>query len=284
MKVKEESEKVGLKPNIQKTKIMASGPITSWQIDGEMKQWETLYFGSPKSLQMVTAAMKSKDTCSLEEKFDQPRQHIKKQRHYFANKGLSSQSYGFPSSHVWMWELNHKEGWAPKNWYFLTAVLEKTLESRLDCKEIKPVNPKGNQSWIVIGRTNAEAKTPILWPPDAKRWHIWKDPDAGKDWRQDEKGLTEHEMVRWHHRLNGHEFEWIPGVGDGQGGLACCSPWGHKESDTTELTDWPTPVFWPGEFHGPYSPWCCKELDTTERLNWIKLTRGPHEATSGSYT
>ena len=129
---------------------------------------------------MVTAAIKSEDTCSLEEKFDQPRQHIKKQKHYFANKGLSSQSYGFPSSHVWMWELDHKEGWALKNWCIWTVVLEKIPESPLGCKEIQPVHPKGNQSWIFIGRTNAEAETPILWPPDANNWLIWKDPDAGK--------------------------------------------------------------------------------------------------------
>ena len=138
---------------------------------------------------------------------DKPRQHIKKQRHYFANKGPSNQSYVFSSSHVWMWELDHKESWAPKNWSFWTVVLEKTLESPLDCKEIKSVYPKRNQSWIFIGRTDAEAETPILWPPDAKNWLIRKDLDAGKDWRREEKRATESEMVGWHHRLNGHEFE-----------------------------------------------------------------------------
>ena len=117
-------------------------------------------------------------------------------------------------------------------------VLEKTLESPLDCKDIKPVNPKGSQSWIVIGRTDAEAETPTLWPPDVKDWLIWKDSAAGKDWRQEEKGLTEEEMVRWHHWLNGHEFEQVLGVGDGQGSMACCSPWGGKESDTTEWLNW----------------------------------------------
>ena len=125
------------------------------------------------------------------ESYGQPRQHIKKQRHYFANKGPSSQGYGFSSSHVWMWELDCKGSWVPKNWCFWTVVLEKTLESPLDCKEIQPVHPKGNQSWIVIGRTDVEAETPILWPPDVKSWLIWKDPDAGKDWRQEEKGTTE---------------------------------------------------------------------------------------------
>ena len=128
--------------------------------------------------------------------------------------------------------------WASKNWCFWTVVLEKTLESPLDCKEGKPVHPKGNQSWIFFGRTDAEAESPILWPPDAKNWLIGNDPDAGKDWRQEEKGTTEDEMVGWHHQLNGHEFEQAPRVGDGQGSLACYSPWGHKESDMTERLDW----------------------------------------------
>ena len=165
--------------------------------------------------------------------YDKPRQNIKKQRHYFANKDPYSQSYGFSSSHVWMWELDRKEGWAPKNWCFWTVVLEKTLESPLNRKEIKPVHPKGNQSWIFIGRTDAAAETPILWPPDAKNWLIGKYLDAGKDWRQ-EKGMTEDEMVGWHHQLNGHEFERVLGGDEGQGSLVCCSPWGHKESNTTE--------------------------------------------------
>ena len=150
--------------------------------------------------------------------------------------------YGFVSGHVWMWELDYKEGWVPKNWCFWTAVLEKTLESPLDRKEIQAVHPKGDQSWVFIGRTDAEAETPILWPPDAKSWLIGKDPDAGKDWGQKEKGMTEGEMVGWHHWLDGHGFGWTLGVGDGQGGLACCSSWGHKELDMTErlnwLTDW----------------------------------------------
>ena len=133
--------------------------------------------------------------------YDQPRQHIKKQRHYLADKGPSSQSYGFSSSHVWMWELDCKESWAPKNWCFWTVVLEKTLESLLDCKEFQPVNPKGNQFGIFTGRNDAKAETPILWPLDVKNWLIWKDPSAGKDWRQEEKGRTEDEMAGWHHRL-----------------------------------------------------------------------------------
>ena len=138
--------------------------------------------------------------------YEKPRQHIKKQRHYFADKGLSSLSYDFSSSHVWMWELDYKESWAPNNWCFWTVVLEKTLDSPLDCKEIKPVNPKGNKSWILIGRADAEAEAPILWPPDVKNWLLRKEPDAGKDWRQEEKGTTEDEMVGCHHQLIGCEF------------------------------------------------------------------------------
>ena len=167
------------------------------------------------------------------ESYDQPRQHIKKQRHHFVNKGPSSLGYGFSSSHVWMWELDYKESWVPVNWCFWTVVLEKTLESPLDCKEIQPVHPKGDWCWMFIGRTDVEAETPILRPPDVKSWLIWKDPDAGKDWRQDEKGTTEDEIVGCHHQLNGHEFEQAPEVGNGQGSLACCSPWGCIESDTT---------------------------------------------------
>ena len=160
--------------------------------------------------------------------YDQPRQHIKKQRHYFADKGPSSQSYGLSSSHVWMWELDYKESWMPKNWRFWTVVLVKTLECPLDCKKIQPVHPKGNKSWIVIGRTDAEAEASIFWPTHAKNWLTGKDPDAGKDQRQEEKGTTEDEMIGWHHRLTGHEFEQALGVGDGQGSLACCSPWGLR--------------------------------------------------------
>ena len=142
------------------------------------------------------------------------------------------------SIHVWMWELNYKESWALKNWYFWTVVLEKTLESPLDSKEIQLVHPKGNQSWIFTGRIAAEAETPILWPPDVKNWLTGKDPDSGKDWRWEEKQTTEDEMVGWHHWLSGHEFEETLGVCDGQGGLVCCSPCGCKESDTTEQLKW----------------------------------------------
>ena len=147
--------------------------------------------------------------------------NIQKQRHYFANKGLSCQGYGFSSSHVWMWELNHREGWGPKNWCFWTVVLVKTLEGPLDSKDIKSVNPKGNQSWIFTDRN--DAKPPIHWPLGVKSWLIGKDPDTGKDWGQEEKGTTEDE-IGWHCWLDGREFEQAPGDGEGQGGLACCSP------------------------------------------------------------
>ena len=161
---------------------------------------------------------------------DKPRQHIKKQKHHFADKGQSSQSYGFSSSHVQIWELDHQEVWVPKNLCFQTMVLEKTLESPLDCKVIKSVNPKGNQPWVFTGRTDARAEAPILWPPDRNSWLIGKDPDAGKDWGQEENRATEEEMVGWHHWLNEHKLERAPGDSEGQGSLACFSPWGHRES------------------------------------------------------
>ena len=138
----------------------------------------------------------------------------------------------------WMWELDYKESWAPKNWCFWTVVLEKTLEGPLDCKEIQPVHPNADQSWVFFGRTDAETETPVLWPPHRKSWLIGKNPDAGRDWGQEEKGTTEDEMAGWHHWLNGHEFEETPRVGDGQGGLACFNSWGHKESDMTEQLNW----------------------------------------------
>ena len=141
-----------------------------------------------------------------------------------------------------MWELDCEESWAPKNWCFWTMVLEKTPESPSDCKEIQPVHYKGDQSWVFFGRTDAKAETPVLWPPDVKSWLIGKDSDAGRDWGEEEKGTTEDEITGWHHRLKGHEFEWTPGVGDGQGGLVCFNSWG------------------------------CKELGTTERLNWTELS------------
>ena len=143
-----------------------------------------------------------------------------------------------------MWELEYKDSWVLKSWCFLTVMLEKTLESPMDYKGIQPVNPKGNQSWIFTGRTDAEAETPILWLPDAKSWLIGKDPDAEKDWGQEEKGTTEGEMAGWHHWLDGHEFGWALGVGDEQGGLVCCSSWGCNEPDTTEQLNWTEMFFW----------------------------------------
>ena len=209
MKVKEQSEKVGLKLNIQKTKIMASSPITSWQTDGETMETVTdfiledfkiaedgdwshkikrcLLFGT-KTITKLDSILKSRDI-TLPAKL-----HLVK-------------AMVFSSSHVWMWELDYKESWAPKNWCFWTVVLEKTLESPLACKEIQTFPTKGNQSWIFYGRAYAEIEAPILWPPDAKNWLIGKNPDAGKDWISEEKGMTKDEMVGWHHRLNGHEFE-----------------------------------------------------------------------------
>ena len=188
--------------------------VNKW---GNLGNNEKIYFlGLQNHCRWWPQPWNKKMLASWKKSYDQPKQLIKKQKHYFANKVPSSQSYGFSSSHVWMWELNHKESWVPKNWCFWTVVLKKTLESPLACKEIGAVNPKGNQSWIFIGRTDAEAETPVLRPPDAKNWLLGKDPDAGKDWKQ-EKGTTEHEMVGWHHRLDGHEFEQAPGVGVGAG-------------------------------------------------------------------
>ena len=183
---------------------MASGTITSWQIDGE--QWLTLFWGGSKITADGDCSHEIKRQLLLGSKVMTNLDSILKSRHYFANKGLSGQGYGFSSSYVWMWELDYKASWAPKNWCFWTVVLEKTLESPLDCKEIQPVHPKGGQSWVFIGRTDAKAETPILWPPDVKNWLTGKNPDVGKDWRQEEKGTTEDKMVGWHHWLNGHEF------------------------------------------------------------------------------
>ena len=191
-------KKVGLKLNIQKTKIMASGPITSWEIDGEIVETVAtvaeFILGGSKIIADDDCSHEIKMLTPWKESYDQPRQHIKKQRHYFAIQGPTSQGYGFSSGHVWMWELDYKESWALKNWCFWTVVLESSLESPLDCKETQPVHAKGDQSCVFIGRTDVEAETPILWPPDVN-WLVWKDPDAGRDWRQDEKGTTENEMV-----------------------------------------------------------------------------------------
>ena len=207
-------------------------PLHSKWMGKQWKQWQTLFSWAPKSLRMMTVVTKLKDTYSLEGKLWQTRQHIKK--HHFANKGPDSQTYGFSSSHARTWELDHKEGWVTKNWCFWTVVLEKTLESPLHCKEIKTVNPKGNQSWVFTGRTDAEAEAAVLWSPDAKSKLTRNHTEAGKDWEQEEKGVTEDKMVGWHHWLNRHEFEQTPRDGERQGSLTCCSPWGHKELGMTE--------------------------------------------------
>ena len=188
-----------------------------------------------------------------------------------------------------MWELDSKESWAPKNWSFWTVVLEKTFESPLDCKEIQPVHPKGDQSWVFIGRTDVEAETPILWPPDAKSWLIWKDPHAGKDWGQEEKGTIEDKMVGWHQRLNGHGFGWTPGVGDGQGRLACCGSWGRKESDMTEWVNWTEQNQCRRHKKHRFDPWVRKitwrtkwqaflDISWTEKPGRVQLM-GPWQAT-----
>ena len=236
MKVKEDCEKLGLKLNFQKTKIMASRPITSWQIDGvTVETMADFILRGSKITADGDWSHEIKRCLLLGRKVMTNIDNIFRSRDIkFANKGPSSQGYGFSSGHVWMWKLDYEESWAPKNWCFWTVVLEKTLESPLDCKEIQPDHSEGDQSWVFFGRTDAKAETPVLWPSHAKRWLIGKDSDAGRDWRQEEKGTTEDEMAGWHHWLDGHESVWTLGVGDGQGGLACCNSWGHKESDTTE--------------------------------------------------
>ena len=186
---------------------------------GNNGKCQTLFSWTQESLQMVAAAMKLKDISSLEEKLWQTWQRIKKQRYHFADKVSSSQSYGFSSSQVWMWTIKKPEHWridAFELWCWARLLIS-------SCKEIQPVHPKGNQPWILI-----EAEALIVWPPDAKNWLTGKDPEAGKGWRQEEKGMTENEMVGWHHRLNRHEFEWTLGHGEGKGSLECCSPWGFR--------------------------------------------------------
>ena len=239
MKVKVESEKVGLKLNIQKRKIMASGPITSWEIDGETEETvsDFIFLGSK-----ITAD----GDCSHEIKT-----HLLLGRKVMTNLDsiLKSRDITLPTKFclvkamvfpvvMYGWKLGCEEGWAPKNWCFWTVVLLKTLERPLVCKEIPLVHSEGDQPWDFFGRNAAKAETPVLWPPHAESWLIGKDSDAGRDWGQEEKGTTEDEMAGWHLWLDGHESEWTPGVGDGQGGLACCDSWGRKESDTTERLIW----------------------------------------------
>ena len=238
---------------------MASGPITSWQIDGETMEIVRLYF-----LGLQNHCRWWPQPTPWKKRYNKPRQCIKKQRHYFANKGPSSQGYGFSSSHVWMWDLDHKECWAPKNWCFWTMVLEKTLESPLDCKETQSVHPKGNQSWIFIGRTDAETEAPILWPPDAKNWLTEKGPDTGKDWRQ-EKGMTEDKIVGWHHRLNGHEFEQTLGDSDKEAWSAAVH--GIAKSQT-QLSNWTRTRFLPSLEIKPMTPRDFDHFWITQNKQW----------------
>ena len=219
---------------------MASSPITLWQIDGEtMETVPDFIFWASKITADGDCSHEIRRCLLLGRKAMTNLESILKSRDITLPAKLRLvKAIVFPVSHMWMWELDYKESWAPKNWCFWTVMLEKTLKGPLDCKEIKPINPKGNQSWMLIGRTDAEAETPILWPPDVKNWLTEKDPDGGKDWRQEEKGTTQNEMAGWHHQLDGHEFEWASGVGDGEGSLVCHSPWGHKESDTTQQLNW----------------------------------------------
>ena len=231
MKVKEESEKSGLKLNIQKTKIMALGPITSRQINGETMETVTDFIS-------LVSKITSDGDCSHEIKtlapwkksYGQPRQHIEKQRHYFANKGLSSQSYGFSSSCTDV-RIGPQRKISTEELMLLNCGVG---EDSWEFLGLQDHQTRRNQPWIFIGRTDAEAEVPILWPPAVMSRLIGKDPDVGKYWRQEEKGTTEDETVGCHHRLNGQEFAQVPGYGEGQGSLACCSPWGRKESDTTE--------------------------------------------------
>ena len=235
MKVKEESEKVGLKLNIQKTKIMASCPTTSWQIDGETVETVTNFvLGGSKITADGDCSHELKRRLLLGRKVMTNLGNILKSRDItFSTKVHLVKAMVFSSSHVWMWELDYKKSWVPKNWCFWTVVLEKTLESTLDCKEIQPIHSKGDQPWVFFGRNDAKAETPVLCPPHVRSWLIGKDSDAGRDWGQEEKGRTEDGMAGWHHWLDGHESEWTPGVGDEQGGLAC---WVTKSR--TRLSNW----------------------------------------------
>ena len=224
-----------------KTQLSKSEDHGMWSYNYMANRWrkcgncQISFSWALKSMQMVTAATLEIKRSLLPGRIAMTNLDsvLKSRDNHFANKGLYSQSYGFSSSHVWMWELAHKGGWELKNWCFWTVVLEKTLESPLDSKEIKPVNPKGSQPWIFIGRTGAEAGAPILWPPDAKSWLTGKDLDAEKDWGQKEKTAWEDKMVGWHYWLNGNKFEQTQEDGEGHGSLERCSPWGGKELDTT---------------------------------------------------
>ena len=237
---------------------MTSSPITSWQIDGETVEIVADFIlGGSKITADGDCIFEIKRWLLLGRKVMSNLDSILKSRDItLPTKFHLVQAMVFPVVMYGCESCTYKESWAPKNWYFWTVALEKTLESPLDCKEIQPVHPKRDQSWVFIGRTDVEAETPILWPPDGKSWLIGKDPDAGKDLRQEKKGMKEHEMVGSHHRLNGHEFGCTPGVGDGQGGLACCCSWGCKESGH----DWTSELDWIELPHGSYELGNCRKI------------------------
>ena len=230
---------------------MASGPITSWQIDGETVS-DFIFWGS-KITADGDCSHEIKRCLLFGRKAMTNLDSILKSRDISLPTKVHLIKASFSSSHVWMWELDYKESWVPKNQCFWTVVLEKTFESPLDCK-IQPVHPKGDQSWVFIGGTDVEAETLILWTPDVKSWLIWADPDAGKDWGQEEKGMTEDEMVGWHHRHNGHGFEWTPGVVMDRQAWLCCGSWVHKDLDTTEQLSWTEPSI--------KEKWCLKSSMT----------------------
>ena len=219
---------------------MISGPISSWQIDmGKVELVKDFIFLGSKITADGDWSHEIKRRLLLGRKVMTNLDSILKSRDIIlSTKVCLVKAMVFPVVMYRCESWDYKEGWAQKNWCFWTVVLEKTLASPLDCKEIQPVHSKGDQSWVFFGRTDAKAETPVLWPSHAKSWLIGKDSDAGRDWGQEEKGMTEDEMAGWHHRLDGRQFEWTPGVGDGQGGLACCDSWGRKESDMTERLNW----------------------------------------------
>ena len=219
-------------------KIMASGPITSWEIDGETMETVTdfIFLGSKITADGDCSHEIKKVLAPWKKSYDHPRQHIKKQRHHFADKGPSSQSYGFSSSHVWMWELDHKENWTLKNWCFWTVVLEKTLERPLDCKEIKPVNPKEINPEYSLEGLMLKLKLQYFGHLMQRTDSLEKTLMLGKIEGRRRRGRQR--MVGWHHQLDGHEFEQAPEIGDGQRSLASCSPWGRKEYDMTERLNW----------------------------------------------
>ena len=278
MKVKEDSEKAGLKLGLKKLRSWQSGHITSWQMDGGIMETvrDFIFLGSN-----ITAdgdcSHEIKTLAPWKKSCDKPRKHIKNQRYYFADKGLSSQSYGFSSSHIWMWELDYKESWEPKNWCFWTVMLEETLESPLDCKQIKPVHPKGNRSWKIHWKDwcwSWNSNTLATWCEELTHWKrpwCWERVKVGGE--GGDRGWD-----GWmHHQLNGHEFEWTPAAGNGQGGLACCGPWARKESDMTERLK----LNWTEEFEAAILVHILpKNSNHTSIQQWTHISTGRSKTTS----